>query len=88
MIGGADADWFSFADTNGADTIEDFSLTQRDRLYLNDDLWSGTLSPDQIVARYATVTSAGVVFNFGDGDTLTLLGVRSTAGLADAILIW
>jgi serralysin len=88
MYGGADADWFAFADTNGADTIADFSLLQGDKLRLNDDLWTGSLTPDQIVARFATVTSAGVVFNFGDGDKLTLEGVTSTAGLAGAILIW
>ncbi len=88
MIGGTGADWFAFADTNGTDTIEDFSLIERDRLRLNDDLWTGTLTTDEIVSRFATVTAAGVVFNFGDGDTLTLLGVTTTTGLADAVLIW
>jgi serralysin len=88
MIGGTGADWFAFANTDGTDIIEDFSLAENDRLRLRGDLWTGTLTTDQIVSRFASVTAAGVVFNFGDGDTLTLLGVTSTAGLADAVLIW
>jgi serralysin len=88
MNGGIGADHFAFANGGGSDVVEDFSLQSSDRLLINDDLWVGSLSTAQIVARYASVTSAGVVFNFGDGDMLTLAGVTSTAGLAGAILIW
>lgn len=88
LNGGADADWFVFANTNSTDTVQDFSLLENDRLRLNDDLWTGTLTAGQVVSQFASVTAAGVMFNFGDGDTLTLAGVTSTAGLAGAILFW
>jgi hypothetical protein len=37
------------------------------------------------VAQFAEVVSGNVVFDFEDGNTITLLGVTTTAGLADAI---
>ncbi|MGL5012029.1 MAG: calcium-binding protein, partial [Paracoccaceae bacterium] len=88
LNGGLGGDIFVFANTGGADVVEDFSITQADRLLINDDLWTGGLTAAQVIARFATVTSAGVVFNFGDGDTLTLSGVTSTAGLEGTILFW
>jgi serralysin len=88
LIGNSGADSFVFANMNGADVVQDFRLSEGDRLRLNDDLWTGSLTPQQVVSQFASVTSAGVVFNFGDGDVLTLSGVTSTAGLAGAILFW
>ena len=88
LNGGAGADQFVFANLGGADVAEDFSIAQRDRLMINDDLWVGRLTAAQVVSNFASVTAQGVVFNFGDGDTLTLAGVTSTAGLAGAILFW
>ncbi|MCU0800514.1 MAG: CAP domain-containing protein [Rhodobacteraceae bacterium] len=88
MNGGAGSDVFIFANTWGRDVVEDFNAGEGDRLLINDDLWSGSLTADQVVARFATATSAGVVFNFGDGDALTLQGVTSTAGLAATLLFW
>jgi Ca2+-binding RTX toxin-like protein len=86
LIGGAGADRFVFANGGGADVVTDLSIG--DRLYLNDDMWTGTLTQGQVVETYATVTGAGVVFDFNDGDRITLQSVASTAGLAEMIDFW
>ncbi len=88
LIGGAGADRFVFGNGGGADVLADVVLAQGDRLYLNDDLWAGTLTKAQVVDGYATVTGAGVVFDFGDGDRITLQGVSSLNGLSGAIDFW
>jgi serralysin len=87
LSGGLGADQFMFSNTHGADVIEDFSLAQQDRLMIDNDLWTGTLTTQQVVNQFATVSGNHVVFNFGDGDSLTLLNVNSLTGLAAAITI-
>lgn len=84
LTGGDGADRFVFANNGNADRVEDFDLGDGDRLVFSDDLWSGTRTAQQLV-NAATVTSAGVVFDFGGGDTLTLAGLHSKAGLAAVI---
>ncbi|MGL4320867.1 MAG: CAP domain-containing protein [Paracoccaceae bacterium] len=88
LNGGLGADRFIFGNGHGADVVQDFRLVQQDRLQLNDDLWTGTLSASQVVSRFASVTSAGVVFDFGGGDRVTLQGVTTTDGMAGALLIY
>jgi Ca2+-binding RTX toxin-like protein len=88
ISGGTGADHFAFANRDGADVIGDFNMAERDRLLLNEDLWTGTRTASQVVSSFATVTSSGVVFNFGDGDTIRLASVTSLDGLAGAILFW
>lgn len=87
LKGGRGTDSFVFANGSGADDILDFRKGQGEQLVLHDDLWTGTLRADQVVSSFASTTANGVVFNFGDGDTLTLEGVTSTAGLAALIEI-
>ncbi len=88
LLGGAGADRFVFANGGGADVFGDVAVGDGDRLYLNDDLWAGSLTRAQVVDTFAAVTVAGVVFDFGDGDRVTLQGLTSTAGLAGAIDFW
>ncbi len=88
LTGGSGADRFVFAAGGDADVFQDVSAAAGDRLYLNDDLWTGTLSAAQVVAQFAGVSGADVVFDFGDGDIITLRGVDSTAGLAAIIDMW
>ncbi|MDZ4094691.1 MAG: CAP domain-containing protein [Paracoccaceae bacterium] len=85
LTGGAGADIFIFTDRGGADVITDFSSAQGDRLRLDDALWSGKLTGAQVVAQFADVTANGVVFDFGDGDLLTLSNVSTLNGLATVI---
>ncbi len=84
LTGGDGADRFVFANGGDADRIMDFDRFEGDRLVFSDDLWSGTRTAQQLV-NAARLTSAGVVFDFGDGDTLTLVGVHSKTGLAELI---
>lgn len=86
MVGGAGADTFVFRAGYKADRIQDFDPAQNDMLLLSTDLWSGTLTRWQVVNRFAEVVGNDTVFDFGDGDVLTLLGVDTTAGLQHHIL--
>jgi serralysin len=88
LTGGLHSDQFVFGNGQGADTITDFHLGERDKLLINDDLWTGTLSKAQIVQTYAHLTDTGVTFDFGDGDSLTLTGVTSLTGLATQITLF
>ena len=84
MTGGSGADTFIF--TDGADRITDFS-TRADKLHLDDRMWRGNLSVDEVIDRYATVQNGDVVFDFGGGDTLTLSDVSNLNALSDTISI-
>jgi serralysin len=85
LIGGAGADYFVFSNTHGADVVADFVLAQGDRLMIDNDLWVGARSAQQVVNEFASLSGGNVVFNFGDGDSLTLAGVSNLAGLAASI---
>lgn len=86
LTGDDGADRFVFRNGGDADRITDFDRGEGDKLLLSSDLWTGTRTAQQI-ADSAQSTSAGLVLNFGGGDTLTLVGIHSTAGLAAAIEI-
>jgi Ca2+-binding RTX toxin-like protein len=86
LIGGSGADHFIFRGDFGTDRVRDFTVAEGDTLTLSSALWGGTtLTAAQMLASYATVTSNGVVLNFGAGDTITLEGLTSTIGLDSAI---
>lgn len=85
LVGGKNADQFVFARGFDADRIADFKALDGDMLRLDNALWAGVLSNAQIVQRFAHVTAAGVVFDFGSGDMLTLQGVHTLDGLASHI---
>lgn len=80
------SDVFVFTKGSGLDRIFDFSVAQLDRLQLDDALWAGqTLTPGAVVAGFATVLSNRVVLDFGDGDSLQLVGLTGLAGLESLI---
>jgi hypothetical protein len=68
--------------------LTDVVLADGDRLYLNEDLWTGVLSAMAVMDAFASVIGEIVVFDFGDGDRITLQGVTSLAELAAIIDIW
>lgn len=84
LRGGRQADTFVFRD--GHDRALDFKRHQGDRIALDSDLWSGSLTAQQVIDRFASVSGGAVVFDFGS-DSLTVSGLNSLTGLADDLLI-
>lgn len=83
LRGGAGSDTFIFGIGSNADTIRDFT-DDVDTLFLND---FGFASVAEALA-FATVSGANVVFNFGDGDKVTLLGAAAFfADLGDDLFV-
>ena len=86
LAGGADADTFVFTSGGGADVITDFTRSQNDMIWLDDAIWGGAVKTEaQVVAQYARVVSGSVVFDFGNGNTISLTGVITLTGSADQI---
>ena len=83
LRGGTHSDTFVF--NAGRDVVEDFRLTDLDRLLIEDGLYGGGLTAQEVVSTYASVTGSTVVFDFGTGATLTLQGVSTLTGLAGAM---
>lgn len=87
ITGGAGADTFIFtSDTIESNIITDFVVGE-DALELDDALWGGGLSKAQVIDLFADDNSGTVIFDFDDGNTITLTGVKSTAGLEADLLI-
>ncbi|WP_157932930.1 M10 family metallopeptidase C-terminal domain-containing protein [Roseovarius salinarum] len=84
LVGGDGADTFVFREGGDTDRVKDFD-TDEDELLIQNDLWGSADTPKEVVDTFATVTAAGVVFDFGEGDVLILEGLASTSGLDDAI---
>jgi Ca2+-binding RTX toxin-like protein len=82
LTGSQGADVFVYMNGWDNDRITDFTDNQ-DTLHLDQALWGGGLSVAQVIAAYASVVGGDVVFDFGGGDTLRLIGWTTTAGLAD-----
>ncbi|MEH7828352.1 M10 family metallopeptidase [Gemmobacter denitrificans] len=80
LAGGAGADTFRF--NAGADRITDFAAGQ-DQIGFDDALWGGGRRSGERILEAAEVVGDAVVFTFGQGNSLTLEGISSLAGLAD-----
>ena len=85
MSGGDGADVFVFRALSSWDVITDFDRAEGDRIVLDRANWTGLLTPEQVVARYATVVDNDAVLNFGNGHVLQLNWYKDLAGLAAAI---
>lgn len=82
LFGGTGDDEFVFAAGIGEVTVRDFDKGD-DTLELDDALWAGNLSASQVVDRFAEDVGGDVLLDFGDGHTILLEGLSSTAGLAE-----
>jgi Ca2+-binding RTX toxin-like protein len=87
LSGGAGADTFVFTPNFGTDIVLDYELGI-DQLSLDDALWGGAnLTTAQVISSYARIDgNNNVVLDFGLNE-VTLLGVTSTAGLDQDLLI-
>lgn len=86
LTGGAGLDVFVFGPGGDTDVITDFTDNQ-DTLELDQHLWSGTKTVEQVLAQYASVIGGDTVFEFGNGNTLTLQGVTDVSILADDMVL-
>ncbi|WP_102106984.1 Calx-beta domain-containing protein [Oceaniglobus roseus] len=87
LTGGFQTDTFVYARNYERDTVTDFSDAD-DILSLNDNLWGGGLTAQQVVDTYASVLFGNTVFDFGGGDILTVNGVINEQILVDNIAIF
>lgn len=56
-----------------------------DTLLLDPTLWSGTRTVEGIVATFGTVTGGHAVFDFGDGQQLTIENLNDLSALSDSL---
>lgn len=84
--GGGGVDYFVFGSNDGNDRVTDFTLGT-DVLRLDDALWDGDLSAEEVIEAYASVDSAQTVFTFDDGEILTLSSVTDLGALEDSLVI-
>lgn len=85
MTGGANSDQFVF--NSGQDVITDFG-NGNDRLKLDDALWGNTNLSTADILGFASVVNGDTVFDFGDGNTLTLENYTDIAGLGSDLLVY
>ncbi len=73
MAGGKGKDEFVFLDSYGADTVVAYAQGV-DRVTLDEDLWGGGLTVDDVLATYGTLAASGRTYtlDFGGGDILVL----------------
>ena len=86
MRGGGGADDFVFRKGYGVDRITDFTFRQGDELLLDEDLWRGRLTVEQVIDQFATVSRGSVTLAFNASTKLVLDGVTDLGRLEDAIL--
>ena len=85
LVGGAGRDTFVFR--SGQDVATDFNAVT-DRIGLDDALWAGTFTAQQVVDRYATDTGSDTMLAFGAGNSLRLEDFDVLGALADRIDIF
>ncbi len=85
LTGGADADTFVFLDGFGLDRVTDF-VDNMDQLYFAAGFWGAITDVATFVDTFAEVVGSNVVFDFEDGNLLTLTGVKSLNVLYDDVL--
>jgi len=74
----------SFVFNEGDDVIQDFQVNV-DNIILDSGLWGGAaLSTDEVIG-FATAQADSVVFDFGGGNTLTVLGITDIGVLGSSI---
>lgn len=79
LVGNAGADTFVFRDGSDFDRIRDFKGV--DTLLLDENLWGGGLTAQQVINRFQTDTDR---LDFGDGDVVRVNGV-DVSTIADQI---
>ncbi len=82
LEGGSNSDVFVYS--SGADVVLDF-VDNVDTLRFDSALWGGGALTSKQILTFARVDGADVVFDFGDGNTLTVMSVYDTSILFNDI---
>ncbi len=83
--GGPGADIFIFREGHDTLLIMDFSFDDDDTLHLDQNLWGGGLTAEQVIDYYGAVEDGQIVLDFGNGDSVTLAGITDLDTLSDHI---
>lgn len=84
LTGGLGADTFVY--NNARVTISDFT-NNKDVIELDDALWSGTLSVEEVLDQFGFISGGAAILDFGNSYVLTVQGVSRLAALVDDIVI-
>ena len=85
--GGTESDVFVFLGANiGTDTITDFT-DDEDTLRLDDSLWGGGRTVQQVIDDFASIVGSDVIFDFGAGNSIVLQGLGSSGALLNDLEI-
>ncbi len=85
LFGGVGADKFIFL-AAGSDRVKHYQVGI-DAISIGRGETGGLTDATQVVKTFASVVSEGVLFDFGNGDSILLVGLTSTAGLAGDLAI-
>ena len=83
LQGGSEADTFIF--TEGADTVLGFE-NDLDVIQIDDALWGGGLTEQEVVDTYGSLVDGRVVLDFGAGNSVTITGLSATQDLVDDLV--
>lgn len=81
LTGGSLADVFIYG--SGLDKITDMSFD--DTVRLDTDLWTGTLSAEQVIEQFGRVHYQNLILDFGNGNELQFTGMNDADQLASQI---
>jgi Ca2+-binding RTX toxin-like protein len=87
LTGGPGADTFVFARGMGRDVVTDFSRAEGDRIELARNLHNGATAAAIAAAAWVEPADSAVVLDFGADGQIRLLGLDTTAGLADVLIL-
>jgi Ca2+-binding RTX toxin-like protein len=85
MTGGAGPDVFVMERGGGVDRITDFSRDDGDRVALSSALWTGDLTPAEVVAAFGGTWRGKAALLFPGGEVLLFDGLAALAGIEAAI---
>lgn len=86
MWGEAGIDAFVFRNGYGKDIVMDMT-DDEDIIRLDDNLWEGTMTVQEVLDEYARDNGNHVILNFGDGDILVIRNIDNVNDLVDDIVI-
>ena len=86
LVGGDGVDWFIFGPGDDRDRFADYTVGE-DKLFLDDALWGGGLTAQQVVDAFGLISNGYVKLIFEPGTEIWLESVFTLDGLADGMVL-